>query len=211
MKNKRSKLLVCVIVVLIAGLIASIVAIVNLTEQVESLQETVNNQFNTMNANINSIYSNVDNALKKQTSIVSSVEENKGNLNESDLTVPVSLKIVPKDIAEDTNLSVEIGDKIYPLSKSGATEYSATVSVPLFNEENAVSVAEKYAEENGFKVEKYPADWKTYGKSAGPRRNKQMAEVSDYVICFWDEESKGTKSMIDYARKCGKPVKIKKI
>lgn len=146
MKNKRSKLLVCVIVVLIAGLIASIVAIVNLTEQVESLQETVNNQFNTMNANINSIYSNVDNALKKQTSIVSSVEESKGNLNESDLTVPVSLKIVPKDIAEDTKLSVEIGDKIYPLSKSGSTEYSATVSVPLFNSENAVLLIESKGE-----------------------------------------------------------------
>ena len=75
----------------------------------------------------------------------------------------------------------------------------------------ADAIGERYAEENGFKVEKYPADWKTYGRSAGPRRNKQMAEVCDYVICFWDEKSKGTKSMIDYARKCGKPVKIKKI
>jgi len=75
----------------------------------------------------------------------------------------------------------------------------------------ADAIGERYAEENGFKVEKYPADWKSYGISAGPRRNKQMAEISDYVICFWDEKSKGTKSMIDYARKCGKPIKIKKI
>ena len=75
----------------------------------------------------------------------------------------------------------------------------------------ADAIGERYAKENGFKVEKYPADWKTYGRSAGPRRNKQMAEISDYVICFWDEKSKGTKSMIDYARKCGKPIKIKKI
>ncbi len=75
----------------------------------------------------------------------------------------------------------------------------------------ADAIGERYAEENGFRVEKYPADWKTYGRSAGPKRNKQMAEVSDYVICFWDEKSKGTKSMIDYARKCGKPIKIKKI
>ena len=75
----------------------------------------------------------------------------------------------------------------------------------------ADAIGERYAEENGFKVEKYPADWKTYGRSAGPRRNKQMAEVCDYVICFWDEKSAGTRSMISYARKCGKPVKIKKI
>lgn len=73
----------------------------------------------------------------------------------------------------------------------------------------ADAIGERYARENGFKVEKYPADWKTYGRAAGPKRNKLMAEVSDYVICFWDEKSKGTKSMIEYAKKCGKPVKIK--
>ncbi len=75
----------------------------------------------------------------------------------------------------------------------------------------ADAIGERYAEENGFVVEKYPADWKTYGRSAGPRRNKQMAEVSDLVICFWDEKSKGTKSMIEYAIKYNKTVKIKKI
>ena len=72
-------------------------------------------------------------------------------------------------------------------------------------------IGERYAEENGFKVEKYPADWKTYGRSAGPKRNRQMAEISDYVICFWDGKSMGTKSMICCAHKSGKPVKIKMI
>ena len=75
----------------------------------------------------------------------------------------------------------------------------------------ADAIGERYAEENGFKLEKYPADWKNYGRSAGPRRNKQMAEICDYVICFWDEKSKGTKSMIDCAIKYNKPIKIKKI
>ncbi len=75
----------------------------------------------------------------------------------------------------------------------------------------ADALGERYAKENGFMVERYPADWKTYGKSAGPRRNKQMAEISDYVICFWDEKSRGTKSMIEYARKNSKPIRIIKI
>ncbi len=48
----------------------------------------------------------------------------------------------------------------------------------------ADAIGERYADENGFKVEKHSADWKKYGKSAGPKRNKQMAEVCDYVICF---------------------------
>ena len=75
----------------------------------------------------------------------------------------------------------------------------------------ADAIGERYAKENGFKVEKYPADWKSYGISAGPIRNKQMAQISDYVICFWDNKSKGTKSMINYAPKYNKPVRIKKI
>lgn len=75
----------------------------------------------------------------------------------------------------------------------------------------ADAIGERYAKENGFKVEKYPADWKSYGRNAGPIRNKQMAQISDYVICFWDNKSKGTKSMINYALKYNKPVRIKKI
>lgn len=146
MENKRSKLLIGVIVVLIAGLIASIVMIYDLTEKVENLQASFSNQLSSINASVNSIYSNVDETLKKQASIVSGVEENKGNLNEADLTVPVSIKVVPKAISEDTKLSVEIGDKNYPLSKSNATEYSATVNVPLFNMEEAVLLIESKGE-----------------------------------------------------------------
>ncbi len=75
----------------------------------------------------------------------------------------------------------------------------------------ADTLGEQYAKENGFLVEQYLADWDTFGKSAGPKRNEKMAEVSDYIICFWDGESKGTKSMIESAKKYNKPVKIKKI
>ena len=75
----------------------------------------------------------------------------------------------------------------------------------------ADALGERYAAENGLEVERYPADWKTYGMSAGPIRNRQMARVSDYVICFWDGKSKGTKSMIESARRQGLPVNIKHI
>ena len=74
MDNKSSKLIIGVIVVLIAGLIASIVMIYDLTEKVENLQASFSNQLSSINASVNSIYSNVDEALKKQASIVSGVE-----------------------------------------------------------------------------------------------------------------------------------------
>ncbi|MBQ8782296.1 MAG: hypothetical protein IJZ57_00790 [Clostridia bacterium] len=137
MENKRSKVLVAVIVLLIAGLIASIVMIYNLTEKIDNMQASFSNQLSTMNASINSIYSNVNESLEKQASIVSSTEENKGNLDEKTLTVPVSLKIVPKSVTDDTKLSVEIGDNVYPLSKTSEAEFSAKINVPLFNTEEA--------------------------------------------------------------------------
>lgn len=68
---------------------------------------------------------------------------------------------------------------------------------------------EKYAKKRNLKVERYPAQWDLYGKAAGPKRNLKMAENCDYVICFWDGKSKGTSSMIEYARKLNKPTRIK--
>lgn len=77
--------------------------------------------------------------------------------------------------------------------------------------EGADILGKRYAKENGYKIEYYPAEWNKYGKRAGPIRNKKMAEISDYVICFWDGKSKGTKTMIAYAKEKGKPIKIKKL
>ncbi len=72
-------------------------------------------------------------------------------------------------------------------------------------------LGERYAAEYGYKVERYSADWKTYGRAAGPMRNKKMAEATDYVICFWDGKSRGTRSMIKYAEEQNKNLRIKYI
>jgi predicted Rossmann fold nucleotide-binding protein DprA/Smf involved in DNA uptake len=61
----------------------------------------------------------------------------------------------------------------------------------------ADTLGEKYAQDEGFTLEIYPAQWKKFGKRAGYRRNEQMAEVADALIAFWDGSSKGTKHMID--------------
>ena len=75
----------------------------------------------------------------------------------------------------------------------------------------ADALGERYAKENGFKIERYPAHWEKYGKSAGPKRNEQMAKITDFVICFWDKKSLGTKSMIGFAKEYNKPIRIKYI
>ncbi len=75
----------------------------------------------------------------------------------------------------------------------------------------ADSLGKRFAIESGYNIETYPAEWSKYGRAAGPLRNKKMAEACDLVICFWDGISKGSASMIKYANKLGKSVKIKLI
>lgn len=74
----------------------------------------------------------------------------------------------------------------------------------------ADKLGEQYADEYGFKVERYPADWGTYGKSAGYRRNEEMAKIADALIAFWDGESKGTMHMINLAERYNLQVHIEK-
>ncbi len=74
----------------------------------------------------------------------------------------------------------------------------------------ADKLGEKYAKEKGYPVKEFPADWDRYKKSAGYIRNKDMANYADALMAFWDGKSKGTKSMIELARKYGLKIKIVK-
>lgn len=58
-----------------------------------------------------------------------------------------------------------------------------------------------------YTVETYPAEWNKYGRSAGPIRNQQMAnlltdQTINIVLAFHDQLhlSKGTKHMVDICR-----------
>lgn len=67
----------------------------------------------------------------------------------------------------------------------------------------ADSLGEMFANEMGYDLKLFPADWDKNGMAAGPIRNKEMGDYSDYLIAFWDEKSKGTKHMINYAKSKG--------
>ncbi|MFT5253697.1 MAG: hypothetical protein ACI87N_002740 [Flavobacteriales bacterium] len=72
----------------------------------------------------------------------------------------------------------------------------------------ADNLGEKYAAEKGFPLTKFPADWNRYGKSAGPKRNQQMANYADVLIAFWDGKSKGSLNMINEAKKTNLSIKV---
>lgn len=72
----------------------------------------------------------------------------------------------------------------------------------------ADSLAKQYCEAVGIQIIEILPDWNKYGKSAGPIRNKEIVERSDYIIAFWDGKSRGTKYTIDMAERVGKKVFI---
>jgi hypothetical protein len=72
----------------------------------------------------------------------------------------------------------------------------------------ADQLGERYAKDRGYKVERYPADWDKYGKSAGYLRNAQMADNAEALVAFWDGESRGTRHMIDLAEEKGLEIRV---
>lgn len=72
----------------------------------------------------------------------------------------------------------------------------------------ADAVGREWAVYHRIPVDEFPANWDLYGRSAGYRRNGQMAENADALVAFWNGESKGTRHMIDIARKRGLSVTV---
>lgn len=72
----------------------------------------------------------------------------------------------------------------------------------------ADKLGEKYANEKGHPIKQFPANWDKYGKSAGYKRNEEMAKYADALIAFWDGKSKGTKHMIDLAKRYELKVRV---
>ena len=72
----------------------------------------------------------------------------------------------------------------------------------------ADSLGERFAKEFRLPFELHPAKWRLLGKAAGMVRNAEMAKCSDALIAFWDGESRGTRHMINFARKRGLEVSV---
>lgn len=71
----------------------------------------------------------------------------------------------------------------------------------------ADTAGELYADFYGIPVTKFPADWDTHGKAAGPIRNKQMGQYADCAIIFMKKGgTPGSKNMKDHMHRMKKKV-----
>ena len=78
----------------------------------------------------------------------------------------------------------------------------------------ADTLGERFANEMGLEISRFIPDWDGLGKRAGYVRNAEMAKfaVEDdndgMLIAFWDRQSRGTKHMIDLAKRYGLEVYV---
>jgi hypothetical protein len=72
----------------------------------------------------------------------------------------------------------------------------------------ADQMGHRWAAEHGLPQEVFQADWARFGKGAGPRRNRVMAEAGDRLVAFWDGLSRGTADMILRMLQYRKPTQI---
>ena len=83
----------------------------------------------------------------------------------------------------------------------GINPNNEEIEIVSGNARGADKLGERYAKEHNLPVKLFPANWDKYGKRAGYLRNQEMADYANMLIAFWDEKSKGTKHMIDIAKK----------
>lgn len=68
--------------------------------------------------------------------------------------------------------------------------------------------AAAFARRRGIILTEFLPEYETYGRAAPIVRNKQIVDYADRILVFWNGSSRGTKSVIEYAEKVGKPYRV---
>lgn len=98
----------------------------------------------------------------------------------------------------------DIQPRIHYIAWLDAHVPKGTTEIVSGGAKGADTLGEWWAEKEKLDVTRFPADWKTHGRAAGPIRNKQMAEYADYLVVF--PGGGGTANMIKEAEKRGLPI-----
>lgn len=124
-----------ILIAVMAGLlIFAVITNANQANEIESLHSRINHlnsELENVRGTVSSIYNNVDDQLKKQASLLTSIEHTLGNLNTDKHTIDVEIKVVPKTVTDNMALSVKIGDSVADFTRSG-NEFTAVVPVAMF-------------------------------------------------------------------------------
>lgn len=97
----------------------------------------------------------------------------------------------------------------YADKKLAAVKERDSIEIVSGGASGADALGERYARERGYSLKIFPAEWKQYGRKAGPIRNRQMAEYADALLAYWDGKSRGTAGMIELAKEYGLKIGVK--
>ncbi len=121
-------------VTLIIVLVIECFVISNLSKKVSNLEGQISywqTQGDYIRSEISSIYDNVEEKLKKEASLISSVDYELGAINSITQKAEVKFTVVPKNIMDEMTLSVSIGDEMAGFSRDG-NGFTAILKVGIF-------------------------------------------------------------------------------
>ena len=72
----------------------------------------------------------------------------------------------------------------------------------------ADSLGRNWAKNHQIPIVEFPAKWEFYGRAAGYIRNHKMGDYADFLVAFWDGQSRGTEHEIDLCKEMGKKYDI---
>ena len=128
-----------IIAVAMIGLLVFILyQIAVLKDDIDNLKyrnSTLSAQVQTLRDEIHSVYDNVDDKLKKQASLVAGVDFQIGDISDDMKSVELALKVVPKLVSDDMEVTVSVDGKTVPLTRNGS-EFTGSVAVGLFVDYN---------------------------------------------------------------------------
>ena len=98
------------------------------------------------------------------------------------------------------------------LTVSDFTEYlpEETTEIVSGGARGIDTCARNYAHAHGIKLTEFLPEYDKYGIRAPHIRNDLIIDYADYVIAFWDGDSRGTYSVIDKCRRLGRRLTVYK-
>ena len=139
--NKVNKFFVVISIVLCVLLIASLVSIGNLKDDVRSMRNNFSSSLSQVQNDMNGMSSQMYSYIEQKSSIIAYSDYDMGEIDVEERTVLFDVTISPKEYDEIETVAVfEIGGQRYDMTKEGS-EFKAEIPLDMFGEYDNIKVA----------------------------------------------------------------------
>lgn len=97
---------------------------------------------------------------------------------------------------------------IYKVLNEYVEEHGDKLSIISGGAKGVDTVAAEFAKSQNIPFTEVPADWDKHGRAAGFIRNKEMWEMADEGVVFWDGVSKGTAHSFKLSEQMNKKLRV---